>query len=571
MDVLLNQLHQNVVAYVTAFKGINKDSSDAKTYGAIFNECIFTNSSDFVGKYAVARPWTAYSNVAVVNSTIGGNAATTESTTIATGLITDVNVSTLNIKFYGNKDGNDNAFTLTDDLTNVNTTLASDENYATYATAFSTSNGYAVSWDPEAQPIIEKDIIFNETGNYSTSSIVDLTEFTLAEEKNDTVGFRGKIKISVNANSIVEINGYSNSYTHFTVDGHNVYYNSSFYYATAGTLVIDTGSTTSYINSIKIYENITEETPVSLSGITLENTPAEGLAVGTDFDVSSINVKASYSNNTYEYVTDYTTDAATVINKNAAGTYTVTISYCGFEKTFDITYVSTVSDVFDEDFTITFGTNGNYSGLSKFNISDSTKVRNNGDNDTQFYSGNVLSFKVLPGAIIHINGNWSVGYTINGTTVKTTQAGGSDNAGLSYDYVCTGDTVEIESIHNNNYIISISISYLDQIDSDSTISFGSDGNYGSNSKVYVSNARSNGSNNSEVSNATVAFNVLAGATITISSYSGYTNYNITVDGVKSTTQTGTSYSVTAATDSAVIITTGSNNYFYWIKITFPNS
>ena len=575
-----NSQDGNVVAYVTAFKGINKDSTDAKTYGAIFNECVFTNSSDFVGKYAIARPWTAYSNVAVVNSTFAGNAATTETTTIATGLINDVNVSTLNIKFYGNKDDNENAFTLTDDLTNVNTTLTSDANYATYAAAFSTGNGYAVSWDPEALPIIEKDIIFNSSGNYSTSSIVDLTEFTLAEEKNDTVGFRGKIKISVNANSIVEINGYSNSYTHFTVDSYNVYYNSSFYYATAGTLVIDTGSTTSYINSIKIYENITEETPVTLSGITLENTPVNEYAVGDDYDISGLKVKASYSNNTYEYVTNYTINDTSVVDKTKAGTYTVTVSYGGFEKTFDITYVSSVSNVFDEDFKITFGSTGNYAGLSKLDQTNAHygQVQTS---CTQIAKDSILSFYVEAGATIHISGNWSVGYDINGTKVKTTNAGGTDDTGLEYDYYCAeGGQVTITALHNNNYFYYIDISYPAQsnvITEATNLMFGEDyGNYSSNSKFTITATinDNNRSNNAMVYGGNIEFTVAAGAKVEV-----FANYSADYDinGTKVSGLVGDEgqkfYTFDTQTDVVIKCDTDSSgdNYFYWIKITFPNS
>ena len=114
--------------------------------------------------------------------------------------------------------------------------------------------------------------------------------------------------------------------------------------------------------------------------------------------------------------------------------------------------------MFDSNFTITFGNNGNYSSLSKLTVNGQT--RNNGDNDTQLYSGNVITFKVNAGASITIAGNWSVGYSINEEEVRTSNAGGTDDTGLNHTYVCTaGGTVTITSLNNNNYFYSIAITY----------------------------------------------------------------------------------------------------------------
>ena len=140
-----------VTAYITATKGINQTGT-AVNYGLIFNDCEFTSDSNFVGKYAVARPWDANSAVAVLNSTFDDNLVATESGTIATGLISDVNVSTVKFKFYNNVYENSSAITLTNDLTNVDTTLTSTQaaNYLDTSVIFGTSNGgvtYTSTWN----------------------------------------------------------------------------------------------------------------------------------------------------------------------------------------------------------------------------------------------------------------------------------------------------------------------------------------------------------------------------------------------------------------------------------------
>ncbi len=140
-----------VTAYITATKGINRTGT-AVNYGLIFNDCEFTSDSNFVGKYAVARPWEANSAVAVLNSTFDDNLVATESGTIATGLISDVNVSTVKFKFYNNVYENNSAITLTNDLTNVDTTLTSSQaaNYLDTSVICGTSNGgvtYTSAWN----------------------------------------------------------------------------------------------------------------------------------------------------------------------------------------------------------------------------------------------------------------------------------------------------------------------------------------------------------------------------------------------------------------------------------------
>ena len=103
-----------------------------------------------------------------------------------------------------------------------------------------------------------------------------------------------------------------------------------------------------------------------------------------------------------------------------------------------------------------------------------------------------------------------------------------------------------------------------------TITFGTSGNYKDVTKLDKSSAsiRDNGGNNAEIS-GTLSFDVKAGAEITVSSYSGYTNYTLSDGTTTSETQTGTSYSYTATSDCTITIDCGSNNYFYSIAIVYP--
>ncbi len=109
------------------------------------------------------------------------------------------------------------------------------------------------------------------------------------------------------------------------------------------------------------------------------------------------------------------------------------------------------------------------------------------------------------------------------------------------------------------------------IDETTTINFGSSGNYKTVANFDISNAsiRDNGDNNSQISSGYLQFDVKAGATVAISSYSGYTSYTFSDGTTTSDTQTGTSYSYAAESDCTITITTvNSQNYLYSITITY---
>lgn len=112
------------------------------------------------------------------------------------------------------------------------------------------------------------------------------------------------------------------------------------------------------------------------------------------------------------------------------------------------------------------------------------------------------------------------------------------------------------------------------IEETTTINFGSNGNYKNyidNGKLVITNPSDQvGWNGEEQGNcnkinegATVTIPVKAGATVIISSYSGYTNYT-----VNNQTYTTTHNSFTVTTDGNFVITSGANNYIYSISVVF---
>ena len=187
--------------------------------------------------------------------------------------------------------------------------------------------------------------------------------------------------------------------------------------------------------------------------------------------------------------------------------------------------------------------------------------------DCQFNASTYISFKVKAYATITITyrSNTSATLTMGEETLATL------DSAATFTAQATKDGVVVLSQTAAGYISKIEVTYPTYIEETTKINFGSDGNYTTVEELNMTNA-----NVGQIQNAccqikgTVEFYVKKNATISISSYSGYTNYTLAVDGVTSEAQTGTSYSVTATTDTKVVMTaTTSNNYIYSIQITYP--
>ena len=119
-----------------------------------------------------------------------------------------------------------------------------------------------------------------------------------------------------------------------------------------------------------------------------------------------------------------------------------------------------------------------------------------------------------------------------------------------------------------SYIKSITLEeHVDRtISSDTTITFGSEGNY-KNSVVDFSGIQigDNGGNNSQVKNGSFNLELKAGAVVTIHGYPGYTSYKLN-DGEAIESEY---YTYVALTDTVLTVTPVSgNNYFYSIEVKF---
>ncbi len=216
-----------------------------------------------------------------------------------------------------------------------------------------------------------------------------------------------------------------------------------------------------------------------------------------------------------------------------------------------------------------------------------------------------ISFEAdsLAGVHVHSYSDWTVTEenmpTAEATGKATRTCSGGDGCGGLLElalpaltdsrYVITNNTATLTAAGTGTYTIELdgeTVSFtaetsaltLNVIDKNVTISFGSSGNYktamSENNLVaeFTSggNIRDNGGNNSQLSGTTLNIKVKAGAKVAVSSYNGYTNYDVKIDGVKlGETQTGTSWEYTAEKDCMIsFMSTNNNNYFYNIAVSY---
>ena len=291
----------------------------------------------------------------------------------------------------------------------------------------------------------------------------------------------------------------------------------------------------------------------------------------------SFNVKAgaTVTINGYPGYTSYTLSDGTVTTEEitaelytyiATADVTITITPVSGNNYFYA--LSVVYPVEEEavDFTVTFGSEGNYldSGIDFSGL----QVVDNGGNNSQVKNGS-FSFNVKAGAVITINGYPGyTSYTLGDGTMTTEEI----TAEL-YTYTATADvTITITPVSGNNYFYSFSVVYpKEAVKEDFEVTFGSEGNY-LDSGIDFSNIEigDNGGSNSQVKNGSFSFDVFAGAVVTINGYPSYTSYTLG-DGTMTTEEiTAELYTYTATADVTITITPVSgNNYFYSFSVTYP--
>ena len=145
--------------YINAFKGINKDASDYKEYGVIYDDCDFTKDDSVTSSNtSIARPWDYYSNVVTMNSTLDAHISKTAYTSGTTknqryvcwtnnGAVA-AQPTSHNVHFYEyNNDGTGALSSAINGMTMISSSDAA--NYKNIATIYGTLNGYSSAWTPE--------------------------------------------------------------------------------------------------------------------------------------------------------------------------------------------------------------------------------------------------------------------------------------------------------------------------------------------------------------------------------------------------------------------------------------
>ena len=192
--------------------------------------------------------------------------------------------------------------------------------------------------------------------------------------------------------------------------------------------------------------------------------------------------------------------------------------------------------------------------------------RNNGDSH-QFADDTSIQFVVPANTTVTLTGH-SVGYGVFDVYVNGVK---HDMAGaLTFTVTEESKVVVVpnaEATHSKAYLKSISLAeYVDRtISADTTITFGSEGNY-KGSIVDFSNIQigDNGGNNSQVKNGSFDLLLKAGSKVVIHGYPGYTSYKL--NGGEEITDEY--YTFIALEDMVLTVTPVSgNNYFYSIEVT----
>ena len=577
---------KGTAGYITAFKGSNKGAADSIVYGAIFDGCKFTADAGVMsGCTAIGRTWGAYAAVAVINSELGGHISLAGYSTNKNERYVSMNGKPTDATCQFVEFNNTGAGALTEAVAGMRF-LTADEAalYTNMAVIFGTVNGnvtYLDPWYPGSAPTVDDRTYYYFNGTEGTSG----TSYTYGENLQGTVTewegltidtttgkltFRGsdsqfnqgaKIILHVEAGTLVTVVSYP-GYGYYTVNGiaHNANDTFSVYFAEATDVVIE-ATATSYLYQIIV--NPGEEAPAAP---TLNELKVSGLGtnynVGDEFSLESVVVKAYYSDFSVVVLTDYTVDASAV-NPAAAGSYDVVFTYGGKSVTVTVTFVGVDTPV---DFTVTFGSNGNYkdSGIDFSNI----QVGDNGGDNSQVKNGS-FSFDVKAGAVVTINGYPGyTSYTLGDGSVTTPEI-----TDATYVYVAEADTtITITPVSGNNYFYSFSVTYpVVEEPVDFTVTFGSEGNYKDSGIDFSGiNINDNGGNNSQVKEGSFSFNVFAGAVVTINGYPGYTSYTLG-DGTMTTEEiTAELYTYTATENVTITITpvNGGNNYLYSFSVTY---
>ena len=638
--------------FINAFKGCSAGAADYVEYGAVYYKCDFTADSAITSSNtSIARSWDVYSTVAVIECSLGSHISTVEYTSGTTknqryvawtnqGVVTsEPTTSTVRYYEYGNTGDGKITATRTD-VTMLEESIAA--NYHDYSVIFGKTNGkvtYDKAWNPISGTVenagayyyfdaTEDDSsishLWRETSSGAVNTTFDGLTINVSKCKynSDQNGYTelqaGTISFNVTANSLVTIKTGFGAGTAYSISGSiettSIYPSStgtvSYFFEEAQTVTMTiTGKV--YILQLSIESNSSKPI-VSCSSISVSGNPQNELELNAELDLSNLQVKSNNSNGTYNYLSsnEYEIDT-TQVNPQIAGTYVVTVTYNDgtTEKTtsFNITYVSTVSNVITTNTSVILGSNntdlsnaigstnkveGTTLQYGKFFI-DATngKFALNGGDNVQFTAGTKITFTVAAGATVTITGylgmsNYSLtGFSGDDTTqIKT----------VTYD-----SETEVTILgKGSGYLKLIQITYpvaTSAITEDTGLLFHSGSNTGVTNTFTWSNTTKTGTENgfsisgSDYSNGgylewknsnTITFDIEipSGKTgkLTISSYtdlaSGVTLEGNSITSSKDTTNSSNNnyiYKYNLSSSGTVVISaTSSQNYLNYITITF---
>ena len=466
--------------------------------------------------------------------------------------------------------------------------------------------------DPNAGPEIVKDTVLDFSTPDGLEAAKNNPKVAIegsVRHNGAEIQIKGTISFLVKAGTIVKVVPYGNSsYVSYTIgvqgaSNLTTYNAATTFVATEDCTVVYTGLDNNYLVAIEIHCPIKDGKYVfggkemegdvtgilaSTNNITISGTfnkHSGGAQLGQNSEIFFI--APAFANVTIQgYDTNYgqlnvlvgdkliamDSNACYVFSTTAPTLVVITATNVGTEdapaynKSY-ITYIDvSVKKAIEESTTINFGSAGNYKEVEGLDISN-IQIGDNGGNNSQIKNGS-MSFLVKAGAIVTVNGY--SGYT---SYKLSDGAFTSDEiTDTTYTYTAAADvTITITPVSGNNYFYSIAIVYPVVIDENTTISFGSEGNYKEVAGLDISNIQigDNGGNNSQIKNGYMTFNVKAGATVTVNGYPSYTSYTFGDGATTSAEITDTTYTYTAAADATITITPVSgNNYFYSIDIKY---
>ena len=470
--------------YLTAFKGSNKGSQDAITYGAIFYQCKFTADEGVTeGKTAIGRTWGAYAAVAVIESEIGGHISldgydssnNKNKRYISMNGIHPTDETVQFVEF-----GNTGAGAITEAVAGMKMLTAEEAAlYIDIATIFGKNNrnvSWLDAWDPSITEIVLDDRTyynFDQSTSEGTSHTFDINTTIgkgktlewaglLISAENGSVAWNSNanalnmktgafIKFTVPAGTEVTVITYP-SYNYFTLNGvgtASANMLSQYYAEETEVTLLSTGDL--YIYQIII--NPDEEAPAAP---TLSEIKVSGFnpnyVVGDEISLEGVVVKAIYSDNSVREVS-YEVDASAVDN-TAAGVYEIVFTYEGKTATVKVTYEDpNAGPEITKDTVLDFTTP---EGLEE--VQNNPKVTIDGSvrhNGAEIQITGTISFQVKAGTVVSVipYGNSSyVSYKIYAVGEENDIIY-SDNQSVMFFKDCTVVYTGLE----NNYLVSISI------------------------------------------------------------------------------------------------------------------